>query len=116
MQEERDKARLKELDTVSYDSDIIETDNGDNDTDSEGDRDGEGDDEENSVHADLGGGWGRIIFTPVRRGRQVALDVCRSTERDGSKGSFEHVVVTRSKNPTMHHQARRSNWGDLWPY
>ncbi|KAI4370312.1 hypothetical protein MLD38_018675 [Melastoma candidum] len=114
-EEERENARSKKLDMVSYDSDIIETDNGGDETDSEEDEDGEEDDED-TVRADLGGGWGRIIFTPVRRGRQVALDVCRSTERDGSKGAFEHVVVTKSKNPTMHHQARRSNWGDLWPY
>jgi ribosomal protein RSM22 (predicted rRNA methylase) len=25
------------------------------------------------------------------------------------------VVVTKSKNPTLHHQAKRSIWGDLWP-
>jgi ribosomal protein RSM22 (predicted rRNA methylase) len=76
----------------------------------------EEEEEEEITSADLGGGWGRIIFPSVRRGRQVTMDVCRSTERDGSEGSFEHIVVTRSKNPTLHHQARRSLWGDLWPF
>lgn len=71
---------------------------------------------EQSVRADLGGGWGRIIYSPIRRGRQVQLDVCRATKRDASEGAFERVVVTQSKNPTMHHQARRSLWGDLWPF
>ncbi|KAF2922365.1 hypothetical protein DAI22_07g107900 [Oryza sativa Japonica Group] len=71
--------------------------------------------EEQSVRADLGGGWGRIIYSPIRRGRQVQLDVCRATKRDASEGAFERVVITQSKNPTMHHQARRSLWGDLWP-
>lgn len=72
--------------------------------------------EEQSVRADLGGGWGRIIYSPIRRGRQVQLDVCRATKRDASEGAFERVVITQSKNPTMHHQARRSLWGDLWPF
>nr|XP_010919278.1 LOW QUALITY PROTEIN: methyltransferase-like protein 17, mitochondrial [Elaeis guineensis] len=72
--------------------------------------------EEEEVRADLGGGWGRIIYTPVRRGRQIQMDVCRSTKRDGSEGAFERVVVTQSKNPALHLQARRSLWGDLWPF
>lgn len=73
-------------------------------------------DYEEDVHANLGSGWGRIIYTPVRRGRQIQMDVCRSTERDGSEGAFEHVVVTQRKNPDLHLQARRSLWGDLWPH
>lgn len=72
--------------------------------------------EEEIAPADLGGGWGRIIFTPVRRGKQVSMDICRSTKQDGSEGAFERVVITKSKNPTLHHQARRSLWGDLWPF
>lgn len=72
--------------------------------------------EEKQAHADLGSGWGRIIYTPVRRGRQIQMDVCRSTNRDGTEGAFERLVVTQSKNPTLHHQARRSLWGDLWPF
>ncbi|CAN6480690.1 unnamed protein product [Victoria cruziana] len=71
---------------------------------------------EETVPADLGGGWGRIIFTPVRRGKRVTLDVCRSTKQDGSEGCFERVVVTQHTNPTLHLQARRSLWGDLWPF
>ncbi|KAI3422941.1 uncharacterized protein J3R85_011449 [Psidium guajava] len=99
----------EETDPVSYDSDVVESDAVDDDIDEEGDR-------EESIHADLGGGWGRIIFSPVRRGRQVAINVCRSTQRDGSEGAFERLVVTKSKNPNLHRQARRSLWGDLWPF
>ncbi|KAK4741247.1 hypothetical protein SAY87_024835 [Trapa incisa] len=101
-------------DPVLYESDIVENDTDDEVIDNEEGRGGEEEDE--PVWADLGGGWGRIIFSPVRRGRQVAMDVCRSTKRDGSEGAFEHIVVTKSKNPTLHHQARRSLWGDLWPF
>ncbi|XP_022159801.1 methyltransferase-like protein 17, mitochondrial isoform X1 [Momordica charantia] len=105
----QDIVPYQEVDPVTYDSDVIETENFD---------DGEEEEEEQgeSVLADLGGGWGRIVFSPIRRGRHVSMDICRSTKRDASEGSFERIVVTQSKNPTLHHQARRSVWGDLWPF
>uniref|UniRef100_A0A7C9AM75 Uncharacterized protein n=1 Tax=Opuntia streptacantha TaxID=393608 RepID=A0A7C9AM75_OPUST len=71
---------------------------------------------EEAGHADLGSGWGRIIFMPQKRGRRIEMDVCRSTKRDGSEGLFEHLVITKAKNPALHHQARKSFWGDLWPF
>ncbi|KAG6396900.1 hypothetical protein SASPL_143058 [Salvia splendens] len=72
-------------------------------------------DEEEAASADLGSGWGRIIYMPFRRGKRVELDICRSTNSEGTEGSFDRVVITQSKNPKLHHQARRSIWGDLWP-
>lgn len=78
----------------------------------------ENEDEEEGVQsgcADTGSGWGRIIFMPQKRGRRIEMDVCRATKRDGSEGSFDHLVLTRAKNPTLHLQARKSLWGDLWP-
>ncbi|CAK9169350.1 unnamed protein product [Ilex paraguariensis] len=98
-----------EEDPVSYDSDIRETD-----VISENDEEEE--EQEERAPADLGSGWGRIIYSPVRRGKRIEMDVCRANCHDGSEGSFERVVVTQSKNPTLHHQARRSLWGDLWPF
>ncbi|KAG9457604.1 hypothetical protein H6P81_002112 [Aristolochia fimbriata] len=95
-------------DLVKYTSDVAETDGMCDDQE-------EIEDEE-AARADLGSGWGRILFTPVRRGKRITLDVCRSTKRDGSEGSFDRIVVTKSKNPALHHQARRSLWGDLWPF
>lgn len=65
--------------------------------------------------ADLGSGWGRIIYMPLRRGKRVEFDVCRAMNYEGTEGSFDRVVVTQSNNPLLHHQARRSIWGDLWP-
>ncbi|KAL6986456.1 5-oxoprolinase (ATP-hydrolyzing) [Sarracenia purpurea var. burkii] len=96
---------------VSYDSDIIETDTAITENEEE-----EEDEEDETTRADLGSGWGRIIYTPVRRGKRVEMNVCRATNREGSDGSFERIVITQSKNPALHHQARRSLWGDLWPY
>jgi len=94
---------------VRYDSDAVETD-GDDDSDNDYER------REERDSADFGGGWGRIIFMPVRRGRQVTMNVCRSTKKDASEGSYDRIVVTKSTNPTLHHQAKRSIWGDLWPF
>lgn len=45
--------------------------------------------EPEEAHADLGGGRGRIVFSPVWRGRQVALDVSRSNNRENSEGHFK---------------------------
>ncbi|GLU21230.1 hypothetical protein SLE2022_373800 [Rubroshorea leprosula] len=113
LNEAADIVPFEETDTTNYDSDVMEVDKDDDDNDKEDEEDGN---DEETGHADLGGGWGRIIFSPVHRGRQVAMNVCRSTNRDASEGSFERIVVTQSKNPALHHQARRSLWGDLWPF
>ncbi|KAL5719062.1 5-oxoprolinase (ATP-hydrolyzing) [Ranunculus cassubicifolius] len=109
--EDEDDDEIYEDDPISYDSDIIETD-----VINDYEEEEEEEEEEPVARADLGGGWGRIVFTPVRRGRQVKMDVCRSIKEDGSEGSFERIVVTQSKNPALHKQARRSLWGDLWPF
>ncbi|GAV68698.1 hypothetical protein CFOL_v3_12201 [Cephalotus follicularis] len=91
-----------------YDSDF-DTDPVDNNVTDEGDG-------EETARADLGSGWGRIIFAPVRRGRHTEVNVCRSTERDGSEDSFERVIVTKSKNHALQHQAQKSLGDDLWPF
>ncbi|KAG0502815.1 hypothetical protein HPP92_002887 [Vanilla planifolia] len=76
-----------------------------------------GDDVVDSVEsANLGGGWGRILYTPLRRGKRITMDVCRSTKRDASEGAFERITVTHRHSPELHLQARRSLWGDLWPF
>ncbi|XP_008239203.1 PREDICTED: uncharacterized protein LOC103337812 [Prunus mume] len=105
--QQADLIPFEEPDPVNYDSDVMETDVA-NENDEE--------EEDETGHADLGGGWGRIIYMPVRRGKQVTMDVCRSTKRDGSEGELQRVVVTKSKNPALHQQARKSIWGDLWPF
>ncbi|KAL5552448.1 hypothetical protein UlMin_002624 [Ulmus minor] len=111
-EQEQNLVLYEEPDPVTYDSDVMETAT-DVDDDNEADDEEE---EEETARADLEGGWGRIIFSPVRRGKQITLNVCRSTKQDGSEGAYERLVVTKSKNPALHHQARKSLWGDLWPY
>ncbi|XP_004300486.1 PREDICTED: methyltransferase-like protein 17, mitochondrial [Fragaria vesca subsp. vesca] len=93
---------------ATYDSDVMEVDDHEDNEEEEEDDD--------TGHADLGGGWGRIIYMPVRRGKHVTMDVCRSTNEDASEGTLQRIVVTKNKNPTLHNQARKSLWGDLWPF
>lgn len=101
---------LNEEDPISYNSDDTEADTiTDND-------ELEDEQEETATTADLGTGWGRIIYSPIRRGKRIEMDVCRATDHEGTKGSFDRIIITKSKNPTLHHQARRSLWGDLWPF
>ncbi|KAL3645525.1 hypothetical protein CASFOL_010705 [Castilleja foliolosa] len=99
-------------DTPSHDSNLSEYDPAIKNDNTEEE---ENDDDEKGPRADLGSGWGRIIYMPFRRGKRVEMDVCRATNVEGTEGSFDRVVITQSKNPSLHHQARRSLWGDLWP-
>lgn len=111
--EQFDVIQYEEPGPTAYDSDVMEDDGVDDNDKVEQEEEGQ---EEETTRADLGGGWGRIIFSPIRRGRQVTMNVCRSTKPDASEGAYERLVVTKSKNPTLHHQARKSFWGDLWPF
>ncbi|KAG6555233.1 hypothetical protein Mapa_003274 [Marchantia paleacea] len=67
------------------------------------------------LEADLGSGWARIVRPPLRRGRHVVLDVCRSTDRDGSRGDLSRLVWTRKGVLARHLKAKKLRWGDLWP-
>ena len=109
------------IDPRAQDSDITDEDE---DELEKVEEEGEGTDEEDEVEveeeegsgrASVGGGWGRIIFPPFRKGKQVTLDMCVPTNEEGSEGAFERRVITKSKNPHLHLQAKKSFWGDLWP-
>ncbi|KAK7243357.1 hypothetical protein RIF29_38150 [Crotalaria pallida] len=109
VQQSEDAPGEEVVDAVTtFDSDAIENEGADDDTEEDDEVEGE---EEETGNADLGGGWGRIV-----RGRQVTMSVCRSTNMDASEGSYDRIVVTKTKNPTLHHQASKSIWGDLWPF
>ncbi|XP_010430603.1 PREDICTED: methyltransferase-like protein 17, mitochondrial isoform X1 [Camelina sativa] len=105
------------IDPRAYDSDTEEEqeDGEGTDEDVEDTIEEEDQEEEESERASVGGGWGRIIFPPFRKGKQVTLDMCVPTKEDGSEGAFERRVITKSKNPDLHLQAKKSFWGDLWP-
>lgn len=79
LQQEADNIPYEEVDPATYDSVVMDTDAADQK-------------KKKLPMLILGGSWGRLIFSPVNRGRQVTIDVCRSTKQDGSEDSFEHVV------------------------
>lgn len=58
---------------------------------------------------------GRIIVI-LQEGVDIEMDVCRATKCDGSEVSLERLAVTRARNPSLHLQAWKSLWGDLWPF
>ncbi|CAF2039386.1 BnaA09g12120D [Brassica napus] len=108
------------IDPRAQDSDITDEDEDELEEIEEGEGTDEEDEveveeEEGSGRASVGGGWGRIIFPPFRKGKQVTLDMCVPTNEEGSEGAFERRVITKSKNPHLHLQAKKSFWGDLWP-
>lgn len=53
--------------------------------------------------------WGRIVAPPKKRKGHVSLKLCRD-------GEIETRVITKSFGPQEYRQARKSLWGDLWPY
>jgi ribosomal protein RSM22 (predicted rRNA methylase) len=65
--------------------------------------------------ANLSVGWARIIRRPLRRGKHVLLDVCRTADEEGSKGSLNRVVCSRKSKLAKHLRAKKLMWGDLWP-
>ncbi|KAL9166982.1 hypothetical protein ABFS82_05G066500 [Erythranthe guttata] len=113
--EEEEKEKDDYVKRKRYESDCSETEEETDNNNADEGIEEEEEEEEESPSADLGSGWGRIIYMPLRRGKRVELDVCRSTNEEGTEGSFDRVVITKSKSPALHHQARRSLWGDLWP-
>ncbi|KAL0372925.1 UNVERIFIED_CONTAM: hypothetical protein Scaly_0974100 [Sesamum calycinum] len=84
----------KDDEKVSYDStqNVAASENGE-------------DEEEDVPRADLGSGWGRIVYMPLRRGKRVELDVCRATNSEGTEGSFDRVVITQSLGAKRQAQA-----------
>ncbi|CAM6090184.1 unnamed protein product [Calypogeia fissa] len=65
--------------------------------------------------ANLSTGWAPIIRRPLSRGRHVLLDVCRSADMEGSKGSLNRVIWAKKSKLAQHLRAKKLMWGDLWP-
>ncbi|KAK9385657.1 hypothetical protein V1515DRAFT_607474 [Lipomyces mesembrius] len=61
-------------------------------------------------HADLTTSlhWPRLINQPLKRDKHVVLDLCTNN------GYIERWVVSKSAGKQEYHDARKSNWGDLW--
>ena len=60
--------------------------------------------------------WGRLVRPPIKRSRHVILDMC------SADGELDRHIVARSHSwegsvgKQGYKAARKSKWGDLWPY
>ena len=60
--------------------------------------------------------WGRLVRPPIKRSRHVILDMC------SVNGELDRHIVARSSaweggvGKQGYKAARKSKWGDLWPY
>ena len=60
--------------------------------------------------------WGRLVRPPIKRSRHVILDMC------SANGELDRHIVARSSaweggvGKQGYKAARKSKWGDLWPY
>ncbi|CAH1761335.1 5083_t:CDS:2 [Entrophospora sp. SA101] len=54
--------------------------------------------------------WSRLILPPIKRGEHVLLDCC------SKNGSIERIIIPKSQGRLIYRDARKSNWGDLFPH
>ncbi|KVH91787.1 cytochrome c oxidase assembly protein CtaG/Cox11, partial [Cynara cardunculus var. scolymus] len=105
LKEQNAKMNPEDLDSsyepedILYDKKMIKYESDINEPYATTESDAEEEAEDETTRADLGSGWGRIIYSPIKRGKRIEMDVCRATNHDGSEGRFERVTVTKSKNP-----------------
>ncbi|XP_044721410.1 mitochondrial small ribosomal subunit [Hirsutella rhossiliensis] len=50
----------------------------------------------------------RLILQPLKRTRHITMDVCTA------EGNLERWTVPKSYSKQAYHDARKSQWGDLW--
>lgn len=55
-------------------------------------------------------GWPRLVTLPIKRSGHVVIDACMPN------GNLERLTVARSHGKQAYHDARKTNWGDLWPH
>ena len=67
LQQEAEDIPYEEVDPATYDSDVMDTDAADQDDEDE-------EEQEETTSADLGGGWGRIMFDEAGMSRWMFVD------------------------------------------
>ncbi|KAL1411722.1 cell wall biogenesis and architecture protein [Vanrija albida] len=55
-------------------------------------------------------GWPRLVALPLKRSGHVVIDACMPN------GNLERLTVARSHGKQTYYDARKTNWGDLWPH
>ncbi|CDW98003.1 hypothetical protein [Sporisorium scitamineum] len=54
--------------------------------------------------------WPRLIKSPLKKGGHVTLDACCSS------GNIERFTISKASGKQAYQDARKSKWGDLFPY
>jgi ribosomal protein RSM22 (predicted rRNA methylase) len=54
--------------------------------------------------------WPRVIRKPLKRGGHVINDLCEAD------GTFKRHITPKSQGKQVYYDARKSDWGDLWPH
>jgi len=61
--------------------------------------------------------WPRIIAPPIKNSGHIILDVCSPLSvRPPREPSLERLTITKSQGKQVYYDARKSSWGDLWPF
>lgn len=61
--------------------------------------------------------WPRIIAPPLKNPGHIILDVCSPMSvREPQEPSLERLTITKSQGKQAYFDARKSSWGDLWPF
>ena len=61
--------------------------------------------------------WPRIIAPPIKNAGHIILDVCSPRSvRTPHEPSLERMTITKSQGKQVYYDARKSSWGDLWPF
>ena len=108
------KTRKDEEDEEDEDGDSEEEDDDDEDDEEEGKDVGET--KAGAVAVASSFSWGRLVRPPIKRSRHVILDMC------SANGELDRHIVARSNaweggvGKQGYKAARKSKWGDLWPY
>lgn len=54
--------------------------------------------------------WPRLVAPPLKRSGHVVMDVC------AAEGEIQRMTVPKSHSKQGYHDARKVNWGDLFPH
>jgi hypothetical protein len=61
--------------------------------------------------------WPRLVAPPLKNPGHIILDVCSPMSvREPQEPSLERLTITKSQGKQAYYDARKSSWGDLWPF
>ncbi|KAL0577279.1 37S ribosomal protein S22 [Marasmius crinis-equi] len=57
--------------------------------------------------------WPRLVFPPLKKSGHIILDSCTA---EGKYGKIMRLTVPKSQGKQPFYDARKSNWGDIFPH